>query len=91
MKKITILGSTGSIGTQSLDVIRKNRDRFKVEALTCGQNIDLFRKQIAEFNPAIGVCAEMIPKDFRQNFRIQNFCGDLRELMRLQYRNVMWF
>ncbi len=58
MKKITILGSTGSIGTQSLDVIRKNRDRFKVEALTCGKNIALFRKQIAEFIPAIGVCIE---------------------------------
>ncbi len=37
MKKVAILGSTGSIGTQALDVIRANRDRFKVTSLTCGK------------------------------------------------------
>ena len=47
MKKICILGSTGSIGTQSLDVIRQNRDRFQVSALTCGSNAELLEKFIA--------------------------------------------
>ena len=46
MKKITILGSTGSIGTQTLDVIRQNPDRFRVTALTCGANTELLKKQI---------------------------------------------
>lgn len=55
MKRIAILGSTGSIGTQSLDVIRKNRDLFSVEALTCGDNIELMKKQIDEFNPRLVV------------------------------------
>ena len=55
MKKITILGSTGSIGTQSLEVIRNNPERFKVEALTCGANAELLSEQIKEFRPALAV------------------------------------
>jgi len=55
MKKITILGSTGSIGTQSLEVIRNNPERFKVEALTCGANAELLAEQIKEFRPALAV------------------------------------
>ncbi len=51
MKKITILGSTGSIGTQTLDVIRQNPERFTVTALTCGSNTALLAKQIEEFRP----------------------------------------
>ena len=57
MKKITILGSTGSIGTQSLEVIRNNPERFTVEALTCGANADLLSEQIKEFKPALAVTA----------------------------------
>ena len=57
MKKIAILGSTGSIGTQTLDVIRENHGRFKVEALTCGANTDLLEKQIEEFKPQFAVTA----------------------------------
>lgn len=53
MKRVTILGSTGSIGTQALDIIRANPDKFEVVGLTCGQNADLFVSQIAEFKPAI--------------------------------------
>jgi 1-deoxy-D-xylulose-5-phosphate reductoisomerase len=52
MKKIVILGSTGSIGTQTLDIVRENPDKFKVSALTCGHNIDLLAKQIREFRPS---------------------------------------
>ena len=51
MKKIAILGSTGSIGTQALDVIRNNRDKFEVVALSCGGNVELLKKQEAEFHP----------------------------------------
>ena len=55
MKKITILGSTGSIGTQTLDVIAANPDRFCVTALTCGRNTALLAKQIAVFRPRLAV------------------------------------
>ena len=52
MKKITILGSTGSIGTQTLEVVRANKD-IEVTALAAGSNIDLLEKQIREFSPKI--------------------------------------
>lgn len=52
MKKISILGSTGSIGTQALDVVRKNTD-LKVVALSAGNNVELLCSQIEEFKPQL--------------------------------------
>ena len=52
MKKIAILGSTGSIGTHTLEVVRANKD-IEVTALAAGSNIDLLEKQIREFSPKI--------------------------------------
>ena len=54
-KNIAILGSTGSIGTQALDVIRANPDYFSVEALTAGNNADLLIQQAIEFKPNVAV------------------------------------
>ncbi len=51
MKTVNIYGSTGSIGTQSLNVIRKNRDKFKVIGLTAEKNLTLLEKKITEFSP----------------------------------------
>lgn len=53
MKKISILGSTGSIGTQALDVIREHSEEFQVTALTCGRNVGLLKAQIDEFRPEL--------------------------------------
>ncbi len=50
-KNIAILGSTGSIGTQALEVVREQPGRFGVELLTCGNNVDLLIKQALEFKP----------------------------------------
>ena len=55
MKKIAVLGSTGSIGTQTLDIVREHRDLLQVTALAAGSNIELLEKQIREFRPLI-VC-----------------------------------
>ena len=55
MKNISILGSTGSIGTQALDIIREKKDDFKVLALSANNNIDLLLEQIIEFKPKL-VC-----------------------------------
>ncbi len=52
MKKVSILGSTGSIGTQTLDIIRENDD-LDLVAMSCGKNIQLFEKQIREFKPKL--------------------------------------
>lgn len=53
LKKISILGSTGSIGTQALDVIRAHRGRFRIIGLAALRNIDVLEKQIEEFNPEV--------------------------------------
>jgi 1-deoxy-D-xylulose-5-phosphate reductoisomerase len=59
MKSVTILGSTGSIGTQALDVVRHHADRFKVAALSAaGTSQDLLAGQIREFLPPIVAIAE---------------------------------
>ena len=55
MKQIAILGSTGSIGTQTLDVVRQHPKEFSVYALSAHRSIDLLIKQALEFNPAV-VC-----------------------------------
>ena len=52
MKKIAVLGSTGSIGTQTLEIVRANGD-IRVESVAAGSNIDLLEKQIREFHPRI--------------------------------------
>jgi len=51
MKFISILGSTGSIGTQTLEVVREHQNELKVCAITGNNNIDLLEKQILEFKP----------------------------------------
>lgn len=51
MKDIIILGSTGSIGRQTLNVVRRYPDRFNVIGLSCGSNIESLEKQIMEFHP----------------------------------------
>ncbi len=53
MKSLTILGSTGSIGTQALDIVRAYPDAFEVYALCCGGNVELLERQIVEFNPKV--------------------------------------
>lgn len=55
MKQLAILGSTGSIGTQTLDVVRQHPEAFSVYALTAYRSIDLLIQQAIEFNPAV-VC-----------------------------------
>ena len=55
MKNIAVLGSTGSIGRQTLEIVRKYPDRFRIAALSCGRNTDILREQIVEFAPEM-VC-----------------------------------
>ncbi len=57
MKGLVILGSTGSIGRQTLDIVRAFPDRFRVVGLAAGQNLDLLSDQIREFKPRYACCA----------------------------------
>ncbi len=60
---VTILGSTGSIGVNTLDVIRQHADRFRVYALVAGKNTDLLCSQILEFRPKVAVVADDLALD----------------------------
>jgi 1-deoxy-D-xylulose-5-phosphate reductoisomerase len=72
MKNISILGSTGSIGVSTLEIISAHPDRFRVIALTAGKNLELLVRQIKQFSPRIAVVAsvEDVP-------RLQDLCSGL--------------
>ncbi len=57
MKNLSILGSTGSIGVSTLEIVASHPDRFRVIALTAGRNLELFARQIRQFAPRIAVVA----------------------------------
>jgi len=72
MKYISVLGSTGSIGRQTLDIVREHKDKLKVTALAAGSNIELLEEQIREFKPGL-VCVYDEEKARQLKLRI----GDL--------------
>ena len=53
MERIVVLGSTGSIGRQTLDVVSQEKNKFRVEALACGTNVSLLLEQIEKFRPRL--------------------------------------
>ena len=69
MRSLTILGSTGSVGTQALDVVRRNPDRFKVVGLAALTNHELLVGQIREFLPPYVAIAD------------PEAAGELREML----------
>jgi 1-deoxy-D-xylulose-5-phosphate reductoisomerase len=72
MKHLSILGSTGSIGVSTLEIVAAYPDRFRVTALTAGKNLELFVRQIRQFSPRIAAVASVddIP-------RLQEMCSEL--------------
>ncbi|MFO0409203.1 MAG: 1-deoxy-D-xylulose-5-phosphate reductoisomerase, partial [Dolichospermum sp.] len=51
MKAITLLGSTGSIGTQTLDIVSEHPDKFRIVGLAAGRNVEVFAAQFRQFRP----------------------------------------
>lgn len=88
MKNITILGSTGSIGQSTVDIIRDNPDKFNIIGLSCNNNIDLLRKQILEFNPKfVSISNEKKASEIKEKFKnIQVLSGESGniELVKMQ-------
>lgn len=67
-RRLTILGSTGSIGTSALDIVRMHPDRFVVVALGAGRRTDALAAQIAEFSPRVAVVAAEWPAELAARF-----------------------
>ncbi len=72
MKQLSILGSTGSIGVSTLEIIAAYPERFRVVALTAGKNLELFVRQIRQFSPRIAAVAS--PEDIPQ---LREMCSGL--------------
>lgn len=79
MKNLTILGSTGSIGTQTLEVVRNYRENFRITALAAGSNTALMEQQIREFMPQKAVMwSEKAAQDLKERIRdldVEVGCG----------------
>ena len=76
-QKIAILGSTGSIGTQTLDIVSQNPDDLQVVSMSCGSNIDLFEKQIRKYKPSlVSVGNEKLANDLKT--RLSDIDIDIR-------------
>jgi 1-deoxy-D-xylulose-5-phosphate reductoisomerase len=78
-RTLTILGSTGSIGTNTLDVVGQNPDRFRVFALAAGRNIDLLAQQIQRFRPAVVVLQDA--RDADRLRALLSSCSEIPELL----------
>jgi len=94
-KRIALFGSTGSIGTQTLEVIAANPDKFSVEVLTCGANDDLLVEQALRFNPNIVVISDerkyLKVKDALAKTDVKVFAGEkaLEEVASMDVYDMM--
>lgn len=79
MRKVGVMGSTGSIGTQTLEIVRKYPDRLKVCALAAGSNVELLEKQAREFKPEFAVMwSEQAASDLKERIadtEVKVACG----------------
>ena len=93
MKNVIILGSTGSIGTQTLEVIEKLENKFNVLGLACGNNIELVKVQIEKFNPKyVSVANKKDALELEKTYKnIQFFCGEdgLLELSKIKENDIL--
>lgn len=82
MKKIAILGSTGSIGTQALDIIEKNPGKYKVTALSCRTRTEILTEQIEKFKPeAVVVDNEIQAIELSDKYRNTDFLYGMQGLI----------
>ncbi|MBQ8799379.1 MAG: 1-deoxy-D-xylulose-5-phosphate reductoisomerase [Lachnospiraceae bacterium] len=73
MKKIAVLGSTGSIGTQTLEIVRERKEEFEVVALAAGSSIDLLEQQVTEFLPkVVSLTKEEDAKELKRRLTANN-------------------
>lgn len=88
-KRVVILGSTGSIGRQTLDILRSQKDMFETLALAAGSNEELLKEQIAEFQPAYAGLAQEPSSFLRAEKRIQTGAGTMESLASLPQADIV--
>ncbi len=73
MKKLAVLGSTGSIGTQTLDIVRERPEEFQITALAAGSNVLLLEEQVAEFRPKlVSLTEEKDARELQERLHLRN-------------------
>lgn len=84
-QRLAILGSTGSIGTQALEIVRQHPETFEVVALSANTNVDLLSEQINEFKPDFGlICKDILFKNLKEGVRTNTkLSSGFNELMNL--------
>ncbi len=84
-QRLAILGSTGSIGTQALEIVRQHPDTFEVVALSANTNVELLTEQINEFKPEYGlICKDILFKNLKEGVRTDtNLSSGINELVHL--------
>jgi len=83
VKRVAILGSTGSIGQQTLDVVRALSQRFRIVGLAAGKNIDLLTEQISEFKPEFVYYSPVNNEDKTAETRLANIGCDFLSLEKI--------
>ncbi len=90
MKTISILGSTGSIGTQTLDIVKEHPDEFRIAGLTVNSNIELLKKQIEEFKPeAVAVMDEEKADELKADIPVYKGMEGLIKIAKLENSNTI--
>ena len=85
MKKISILGTTGSIGTQAIEVLKNNRDQFKLVSLSAGRNIEKLREILKTVTPElVSVMETETERPSSPNFLRLHLSADRAGSMQLQ-------
>ncbi|MEE9543669.1 MAG: 1-deoxy-D-xylulose-5-phosphate reductoisomerase [Thermodesulfobacteriota bacterium] len=89
MKGLSILGSTGSIGLSTLEVVRKNPERFKVISLAAGENAELLEAQIKEFKPAfVSLSSEEAAEALKKKVDVEVGSGEEGAILVASYDGV---
>ena len=76
MKKIALIGSTGSIGKQTLSVVRRHADKFKIVSLAAGNNVGDFLQQVEEFKPSVATLSTSLPDTAKIPDGVEFFSGE---------------
>ena len=85
MQSLSIIGSTGSIGTQALEIVRARPQDFKIVALSAGANLELLTKQIEEFKPQyVSILKDEDRQSLKERFSKLEILQDIKELAKLE-------